>query len=1110
MLPALALTLLVAAVPEPSEASAPRSEHPLAFVLSGGVSLGSYEAGLAWASVRFPQVASARGLVGGRRRVPRLTAVTGASAGSINALLSALIWCESPETTADASVDSNLLRDLWLPVGLERLLPEDPTVYSAGDAILSTLPLTEALAALERKLLAPDGSRRFQPGCRLPVGLTVTRATPETRLIAGLPTLTQKFVLPWVLEVTREGQPRLRRQPLTTGRDAGDNVLRLPELAGLPAEEAHFGWSQGWQALLASGAFPLAFAPRPLCDCAVECPSDQRVEANACQGPGQMLPPMSCAAQSSPGTPLTLCRRRYVDGGIFDNAPVGLAIDLTESTYTPALLQPTRYLFVDPDLRRLLPYREPLEHKTAEGSGLSAGVQLLGSLVSTGRNVDLARAVRAGRWNRTTQGLLRETAASLLPFIFIHLQLHALREGTAIASMEPPSAFPDITQHGRFGRLLAECFDEGAADVPAHWHACAQRFIALSQDVAPSRDDTPPLSSEKVVWLAERVTAQTSHTGGPGLWASTPKGVLPPPYIWEQEFIDRLICGTAALYFLADEVDALANSALSPERLLQTKAALLGVVQIGRTLASATNAAANTLLLRDLERLEADAALSPVATQARRAVAALEPGALFSPADLQPLLTALAPGALGPQATPEPDGVVRLRHLVHLHPHLQRVSAQAEALSREARELLEHRGGERALLLSSRFSPLASSHLFNFAGFLDRPLREFDYYAGVYDAAQSASLAMCSMPEVAPSPPMRQLGVPHVLDLREPGTQRCLGYALRHVVETLDLSSSPKARYVVGRLARLELAAALDDRQMAAKLEDEPSWAWLKDFAAATPEPTLVAVADALLSRMAPCAENSQEPLCVKDLTFEAFIAALREHGYVAQSPHMLQAMEDVNGWAMRTMRQVLDRSHAIERQETAQSPVIRNAVLLAHSAGQLWLRRAEDVTPTTTYPRFVWDLSTIPTSNANGRSSGLRAAAHLLPYRMSFDVAHGGISLAWMEPALHLSSRVSLMSTVEPLDIQSEHDRLSSTVGLRPALRLGDVTVSTGPRISFPWVNGNGVDVGGEVRVGGLQDRVGLSLGVRRMFARREEGPGWFVALSVSDINGLAYWLML
>jgi hypothetical protein len=1109
MLPALALSLLVAAAPEPSPAPAPPSEQPLAFILSGGVSLGSYEAGLAWASVRFPQVARAQGLGGTRRRLPRLTAVTGASAGSINALLAALIWCESPDTSADASVDSNLLHDLWLPVGLERLLPEDPAVYSEGDALLSTLPLTEALARLERKLWPSDPSRRFQPGCRLPVGFTVTRVTPETRLIAGLPTLTQKFVLPWVLEVTGEGQPRLRQQPLTAGRDAGDDVLHLPVLAGSAPGEAHFGWSQVWQALLASGAFPLAFAPRSLCDCALECPGDQQVAPEACQGPGQRLPPLRCEAPASRGPPPALCRRRYVDGGIFDNAPVGLAIDLTESTHVPTPLQPVRYLFVDPDLRRLAPYRPPSASQAAEGSGLSAGLQLVGSLVSTGRNVDLARAVRAGRWNRTTQGLLRETAASLLPFIFVNLQLHALREGTPLEQLEPPRAFPDITQHGRFGRLLLECFGETPSEQPEHWRGCAQRIAALSREAAPAQEDLPLLPGEEVLRLAERVTGQATRPGT-RRWEPTPHSRLPPPYIWEQEFIDRLICGTAVLYFLADEVDALASQALSPERLPQVKAALLAVVQIGHQLAGVTNAAANVLLTQALEPLAADAALAPQAAQARQALEALAPGALFSPGDLQPLLTALATRVPEPgEAGAVPDALARLRHLVRLHPHLQRASTQTEALAREAQELQEQRGGERALTLSSRFSPLGSAHLFNFAGFLDRPLREFDYYAGVYDAAQAIGMAICSTPELAPSPPLRRLDLVNALDLSEPGTQRCLGHALRYVAGTLQLAGSPRARYVVGRLARLELAAALDNRALAAELEREPAWAWLKDFAAGVPDADLRAVADALLSRQAPCTQKSPESLCVADLPFEAFIAALREHGYTPQSPHMRQAMEDVNGWALRTLRRVLDRSHTIERQESTQgSAGVRGAVLLAHSAGQLWLRRAEELAPT--YPRLVWDVSTIPGANAAGRGGGLRALAHLLPYRMSFDVAHGGIALAWVEPALHLSSRVSLLSTVEPIDLQSEKDRLSSTVGLRPALRLGDFTVSTGPRLSFPWVNGDGVEVGGELRVGGLQDRVGVSVGMRRMFAGPDAGQGWFAALSVSDINGLAYWLML
>ena len=70
-------------------------EDQFALTISGGVSLGSYEAGLNWAVVRFLRLRERefndpRALLPSRR--PNLVAVTGASAGSINALLAAVLW----------------------------------------------------------------------------------------------------------------------------------------------------------------------------------------------------------------------------------------------------------------------------------------------------------------------------------------------------------------------------------------------------------------------------------------------------------------------------------------------------------------------------------------------------------------------------------------------------------------------------------------------------------------------------------------------------------------------------------------------------------------------------------------------------------------------------------------------------------------------------------------------------------------------------------------------------------------------------------------------------------------------------------------------------------
>ena len=88
-------------------------EQPYAMTISGGVSLGAYEAGLNWAVIELMRNHTAR-------QAPRLLGVTGASAGSINALLTAIRWCETRPTS---TAEENLFARTWLPIGLDKLLP---------------------------------------------------------------------------------------------------------------------------------------------------------------------------------------------------------------------------------------------------------------------------------------------------------------------------------------------------------------------------------------------------------------------------------------------------------------------------------------------------------------------------------------------------------------------------------------------------------------------------------------------------------------------------------------------------------------------------------------------------------------------------------------------------------------------------------------------------------------------------------------------------------------------------------------------------------------------------------------------------------------------------
>src|SRR5580693_7615264 len=137
----------------------------------GGVSLGAYEGGINWALLRVLQ-----GDPGAA-----LTTVTGASAGNINAFLSAVEWCQNPARSAAESPRDNLFWQAWIPVGIHGLFPRgQPQGYAPGDGLFARGAFAPAEATLRRAL---DDGTRFPAGCPLTVGVTVTRIRPADIVI---------------------------------------------------------------------------------------------------------------------------------------------------------------------------------------------------------------------------------------------------------------------------------------------------------------------------------------------------------------------------------------------------------------------------------------------------------------------------------------------------------------------------------------------------------------------------------------------------------------------------------------------------------------------------------------------------------------------------------------------------------------------------------------------------------------------------------------------------------------------------------------------------------------------------------------------------------------
>jgi predicted acylesterase/phospholipase RssA len=1102
-----------------------RLEDPLALTISGGVSLGAYEAGLNWALVRFLRLREREFKSDDPRaflasRGPQLVAVTGASAGSINALLAAALWCEADDSTRNTSVDSNLLRDAWLGVSLDALLPEDPAAYLPEDGVLASAALGPLIADVRRDVFTP-GAARFRPGCAIPLGITLTRARPRQSETAGLRASSQRAVLAMVLEVDREGRVRMRRQHLPD-RDATESVLALPEIPDPTGP--YLDPETVMQALLASAAFPLAFGPRTLCECASACEDEEPPAGAACPGPDAAhgSAGLSCATESmmQAGRELRVCRRRFVDGGVFDNAPVGLAIEQAEEFARPRLFQPITYVFIDPDVRRLRP-PDPSQAAEMSAHGATGVLRLTSDLVATARNRELSRTVEARHWNRTSRNLLRQMAAALTDYGALLAQLTNL--DAPAAPISPPAASSgSVAERIRMGRVLQSCMLRIATAGPtpealAVHQACAGAVLGVP-GADPLANDAPAravldrrLSAPELAAMIRQTVLLSSSDNAVRRSAQLVLENRQAPTDRRTRvavlLAQRVQIVSAVFAYLADEFPGLTSGSLTDDVLRQLQADLLEVSQRGSTLVSTANRVTNALVEHTLTALargegegarEASAALEELR---RRADDALFPAELVLPVVAR--FRALPAGA--PDRNPSS---VHLERLLQLRPRLQALAARTTVIQREWHEVTPA-SGERALFMSSRFSPLTGSQLFNFAGFLDRPLRELDYAAGVYDGLHEVSAAVCS--ELDPYQqrfpmPARSADGSGQIDPRAEGTQRCIGAVLGNGARELGVLDSRSTGSVFRTLARAELAAWLGSSARAAGMERSAEWSWLGSPQAGGPREPVTAALSVLFARKQPCTELDLEPLCAAELNFDEFLGGLAAAGYQPGSPAMQLAMSDPQRWMTTALRKGLDRTLAIELEPSRRADMAqKEQVLFALAAGELWARGGET---RTSGVRLVLDPSTVPGRPvAQGRWLPI-VAAHAVPYRLTLDVARGGVALSWLEPALRIGSRFSLLSTVQLVDAELSAGRVSSTFGVRPTVHLGGVSVGGGPRAAVHWSGPGRVDLGAEGSVLVLQDRLGLSFGVRQLSISGGTAGEPFIALTIADLNGAIYWL--
>jgi len=385
---------------------------PFSLSISGGVSLGSYEAGLNWTLLHYLKILRANYEQSDKHKFalfPELSSLSGASAGSINALFSAISWCVDDSKAKEYAqnnkvsyefndtLQNNLFRDIWVTVGIGDLLP-DPSVkanYSHDDGLFTRYAFDEAITNLRSTLKQAI----FREDCFVPFGITVTRVEPGEISVAGVKVKNQRFMIPFRIEADPDNNNKAVIVAHIVNKNDADmgNVMYLQGNA-TSTEKYVIAIDDLVDSILTSSAFPVAFGRKKLQYCSRDLPGTKSVKSNKC--------PEGYFQKTDV----------FLDGGVFDNIPLGIAKALAEPKPTDYNLKKKwkksarryNYVYIDPDnLRETSPERvdNNLEEKVIDSTqkmtyGLAEQLSFLGGAINTGRNYELYNLLRAGDWSR--------------------------------------------------------------------------------------------------------------------------------------------------------------------------------------------------------------------------------------------------------------------------------------------------------------------------------------------------------------------------------------------------------------------------------------------------------------------------------------------------------------------------------------------------------------------------------------------------------------------------------------------------------------------------------------------------------------------------------------
>ncbi len=398
--------------------SATEQQRRISIAISGGASKGAYEAGLNWGLLKILRnIDRVDSSLAGQSHKFDAASFSGASAGGINTLLSSLIWCSLPQSEGGLvnRIDSNIFRNVWLRPDVNRLLPPkaDSIYYKSNDALLARHDLLEAASELRQRWNTPS----FRAGCRVPLGVTVTRVIPDEIKVGNIDVQNQRLFIPFEARTEKDGTLGFYFDPDDFPTLSDPAMILMPRAIDAPPYSINDQRIE--DAVMTSAAFPGGFGRKRLSYCRLTSFIERDKEKTDLNT--KAVKP-STKFVCPEGYELT--EAEFSDGGLFDNLPIGLARQLAEQHKNAKNnTMPVTYIFLDPNrLRYPIP---PPTNTTAcasdnppdacrkmEYSLFTEQALLLGAL-STARKYELYSELTSDYWSLNLAQLSYELADKL-------------------------------------------------------------------------------------------------------------------------------------------------------------------------------------------------------------------------------------------------------------------------------------------------------------------------------------------------------------------------------------------------------------------------------------------------------------------------------------------------------------------------------------------------------------------------------------------------------------------------------------------------------------------------------------------------------------------------